>query len=410
MRRFTLIIVAGLCCMLVGCVPEGKERKAKHRAKSETGPAGRHEGGEKGPDAHGFGVEASKVWNRPPIFIVDDRLLPGAGDEPEYFVCRTQKEFDDLRARLGLPEAFENRDINFQDTIVVGCLDYAAAKQRNFRTFRIYDWPDRVEVQVISYPRQKLSEPISPCFFALCEVTDKPVEFFYNSEYAWVEGESAPAPGLHQEVMVRRTAYTVYVPERLATPAPMIVYLHGSTTTGAKNASKYFEGAEKHGFIVLAVTCANGYYWTPEFDYGPIFQAMSEVMAKYPVDPRRVYAGGGSAGGHTVYPFVAEYPDRFAAYFSVTGRLNPRYSDEFIAPLKDKPVFMLAGKEDELVGIQHVEATHERLTKLGAPVTLHVDEKGGHGLTKDRPELIEEIYRWLAAIDAQILRAEKQMK
>ena len=125
--------------------------------------------------------------------------------------------------------------------------------------------------------------------------------------------------------------YAVYVPARRLGPGmPLVVVLHGCTMTAAQEASatRYDEIAAARGFVVLypdvdAVDRANGGCWKGIWDpgaeghdrgdAGAIAAMTRAVIARWRIDPSRVYAIGISAGGFETSMLGAAYPDLYAA-------------------------------------------------------------------------------------------------
>jgi poly(hydroxyalkanoate) depolymerase family esterase len=126
--------------------------------------------------------------------------------------------------------------------------------------------------------------------------------------------------------------YALFVPPRRhpGSAMPLVVVLHGCTMTPAEEqaATGYDQLAAVRGFAVLypdvdAADVANGRCWKALWDppadgrgrgdAGAIAAMTTAVIARWHVDPTRVYAIGISAGAFEVSSLGAAYPDIYAA-------------------------------------------------------------------------------------------------
>ncbi|WP_294324252.1 PHB depolymerase family esterase [uncultured Sphingomonas sp.] len=193
------------------------------------------------------------------------------------------------------------------------------------------------------------------------------------------------APGGDRQVVVGPDGRTVLihlpraqVPEA---PAPLVILLHGSGSTGAAmlRDSRLAEAADRHGFIVAApdagIAHDKGFVWNipgvptvagtvpgpdaPD-DVKFIGALIDQLAAQGCVDPGRVYATGLSGGGRMTSWLGCVATDRFAGIAPVVGLRagNPLASDPArpdpttCRPSKPLPVLAFAGDADTTNPIQ----------------------------------------------------------
>lgn len=112
-----------------------------------------------------------------------------------------------------------------------------------------------------------------------------------------------------------RTYYT-YAPEKISTPAPLLLLLHGSGRDGMSQIEEWKGLAEKEGLVLVAPDSANSREWSMGVD-GPEFfhEIIEAVKNKYPIDGKRMYVFGHSAGAvFALYMGVME-----SQYFAAAG-------------------------------------------------------------------------------------------
>ena len=176
---------------------------------------------------------------------------------------------------------------------------------------------------------------------------------------------------------VKRTVYT-YVPDTLAgKPAPVILLLHGSGRDG-RILLEHWEGlAKKEGIILAGVDSTERSGWNLATD-GPdlLHDLVEHLKAQYPVDPRRVYLFGHSAGAiHGLGLGVLE-SEYFAAVAAHAGVLHGELAPYAKGAPRKIPTALWVGTKDPLFPVEQVRSTRDALKAFGYAVEL--TEINGH--------------------------------
>jgi predicted peptidase len=196
---------------------------------------------------------------------------------------------------------------------------------------------------------------------------------------------------------------------------PLVLFLHGSGERGSDNTAQLRFGvlpilktAEKLGqpCFLIAPQCPDDRWWSPmdpKFKkltaadkpndlLDPIVALVNDVMARYPVDPNRLYVTGLSMGGFATWDLLGRMPGKIAAAVPICGGGDPSLAARF----KDVPIHAFHGEVDSEVP---VAATREMIAALekagGKPKATYypgVDHVSWIQ-TYDNPELI----RWIFA-------------
>lgn len=175
-----------------------------------------------------------------------------------------------------------------------------------------------------------------------------------------------------------KRSYVVHVPNTHdeTSPMPVVLALHGATMNGPMMAwfTDLNHKADEAGFIVVypnGTGKRSSFFWNGGKccgsavkenvdDVAFIGALLDDLMQKYRVDDRRIYATGMSNGGIMVYRLAAELSDRIAAIAPVAGSLATE-----IGELK-RPVSVLHfhGTKDEFLpfeggkGPKSITGTH----------------------------------------------------
>lgn len=167
--------------------------------------------------------------------------------------------------------------------------------------------------------------------------------------------------------------YYLYVPTTIKAPnlAPLIVTLHGSGRTGVTLVEKWKDYAKKEGIILAGPDSTNPQAWRSPVD-GPDFlqELVEELKRKYPINPRRVYLFGHSAGAIFAMHMALLESQYFAAAAIHAGALPDEDKGLMDLAKRKIPISIQVGDSDPLFPVKFVRATKDALKDKGFPVDL----------------------------------------
>jgi poly(3-hydroxybutyrate) depolymerase len=201
----------------------------------------------------------------------------------------------------------------------------------------------------------------------------------------------------------KKRTYHLFVPERVAAAgapakakaAPLVVVFHGSGQGGAALVEPWREVASREGFIVVGPDAADPSKWSTPAD-GPEFvhDLVEHIKAAYPVNARRVYLFGYSAGsGFAVNMSLLE-----SRYFAATAVFaSATFSRQYAGVAERKiPFLVRAGADDQVFPVREVRATVKGLAALGFPVDFKELAGRGHGYHQIAAQVNEEVWEFFA--------------
>ena len=166
-------------------------------------------------------------------------------------------------------------------------------------------------------------------------------------------------------------AYYLYVPSIVKAPAPLIIMLHGSNRTGVTLVEKWKDYAKKEGIILAGPDATNLRGWASPVD-GPDYlrDLVEELKSKHPVNPRRVYLFGHSAGATFALHMSLMESQYFAATAIHAGALAEEDLELVRLAKRKIPISIQVGDSDELFPLKAVRATRDALKEGAIPVDL----------------------------------------
>ena len=195
----------------------------------------------------------------------------------------------------------------------------------------------------------------------------------------------------------KERTYYIFVPEKLAAPAPLLLLLHGSGRDGMSQINEWKDLAAKEGLILAAPDSADSREWSMNTD-GPEFlhEVVEAVRAKNPVDGKRIYIFGHSAGAvFALYMAVME-----SKYFAAAGVHAGAMGEDFYPYLnlaqRKVPITIWVGTDDPYFSLALVKGIQGELNKHG--FQAQVVEMKGHdhnyyAVSKDLNPKILEFFR-----------------
>ncbi len=185
--------------------------------------------------------------------------------------------------------------------------------------------------------------------------------------------------------------YRVYAPPNLEGRVPLFVHIHGAniSTVDVAHQSRLNELASERGFVVVYPQEDPGKnlgIWDHEAAAAEgrdgratslIAQITREVMAMYPIDARRVFVGGISAGSGVAIVMAAQYPELYSG-------LQAEGGDRYGTPLDNQ----------EESGRMIFDAMGPRARRI--PMMLSIGTLDPFGITTNTNSVVRH---WLIAHD-----------
>ena len=119
---------------------------------------------------------------------------------------------------------------------------------------------------------------------------------------------------------------------------------------------------------------------------------VEEAASEYGLDPKCLFAVGFSNGANIAASLLLLHPDLLAG--AVLLRAMTPFELETLPDLSGTPVYLAAGRSDQMISPESTERLAELLREAGAEVTLDW-QSGGHGIGRAEVEAARD---WLALI------------
>jgi phospholipase/carboxylesterase len=211
--------------------------------------------------------------------------------------------------------------------------------------------------------------------------------------------------------------YLVHAPANPEPRPPLIVLLHGS---GADERDMIGLWRDlPGGFVVVSPRApfpdGGGYRWYRKVGSAPrpgdlalsravVDRVVANAVARFDVDPTRIFIAGFSQGAVMVYEVALREPDQFRGAAVLSGSLFASTSATLSAATdRTHAAFFVAhGTADPRIPLGAATAAKAALARLGVPTTLHLYPGMGHEIG---PAETRDLDAWLIERDANAANA-----
>ncbi len=185
-----------------------------------------------------------------------------------------------------------------------------------------------------------------------------------------------------------RGGFSVYVPETYdaASPAPLIIAMHGGSGHGRDFLWTWLASARTRGAVLIAPTSL-GPTWSlmePELDHQNIMRMIAHVAEQWNIDRSRIMLTGMSDGGTFSYVLGLQSGAPFTHLAPIAASFHP-FLIEMADPerIKDLPIYITHGALDWMFDADMARVASRALTGAGARVKHREIEDLSHTYPRD---------------------------
>jgi poly(3-hydroxybutyrate) depolymerase len=209
---------------------------------------------------------------------------------------------------------------------------------------------------------------------------------------------AGPGSGIsRQSLEFRGERRTYYLQEPAGREAaPLVLLLHGTGGTGRELLDRWSRLGEQHRLILAAPTSMDPVGWRVPRDGPDLFRAVIEsVGVRRPLDRRRIYLVGYSAGGDAALFASLAQSRYFAASAILAAALRPRQYPLIDRAARRIPMMLFAAARDSTYPVAEVRGTRDALDARGFPVE-YVELKGrDHGYVGGSQDVVRGAWTFL---------------
>lgn len=202
-------------------------------------------------------------------------------------------------------------------------------------------------------------------------------------------------PGLPVTVHERTYRYGLYVPPTYdpAREYALVLCLHGAGFTGDAYLERW-QTRLGENYILACPTYMQGTWWTRHGEE-LVLATLRTVQARYHIDPDRIFLTGMSNGGIGTYLVGTHDAPLFAGLAPMASGLDTVLMP-FLENLKNTPVYMIHGRQDDVMPVELSRAIAQELTRLGYAFQYQEHDRvhpmaGGHFFPREE---LPALVRW----------------
>jgi poly(3-hydroxybutyrate) depolymerase len=194
-----------------------------------------------------------------------------------------------------------------------------------------------------------------------------------------------------------KRTYYLFAPASAKESAPLLVLLHGSGQSGLTMLESWKDLAGREGLVLAAPDSGDPKGWRIPSD-GPEFihDLVEALKRRHPVNPRRVYLFGHSAGAVFALGLSMMESEYFAAAAVHAGAWRrPSDSGVIRYATRKTPLAIFVGDEDEFFPLDAVRATESALRGGGFEVEVKILNGRTHSYAEAAPDVNRAAWRFL---------------
>ena len=197
-----------------------------------------------------------------------------------------------------------------------------------------------------------------------------------------------------------RGHYFLYVPPRLdrKTPAPALIFLHGSGGNFKAYTWLLSQVADKCGMVLICPSYGMG-NWESPGGIRAVAAALDDAGKSVALDMNQVHLAGQSNGGLGVSRVAAsDFGKRFRSLIFLSAVCDGAAigTSAFADQWRDKPVLIITGETDDRVPLSYVNSYASSMRNSGARIEMSTYEDADHFLFfSHRDRCLEQLAGWL---------------